>query len=152
MTRTLVPVAVLLATIAGIGLVRGPASVPAQESAQDGTDVLGGNVACVVCHIPFVKEELAKTHLAHEVTCVKCHGPSIKHANDEHIGASKPDVTYTRDQIDAACRKCHARHDVPARAVIARFLDRKLPARPAPSCTECHGRHKIEKAAEPVAP
>jgi hypothetical protein len=113
---------------------------PAEE-----TDPLGANAACYVCHVTFVKEELAKVHLAAKVACVKCHGLSDKHANDENIGATKPDITFKRAQIDASCIKCHEAHDAPARKVVARFEERHLPASPAPVCTECHGMHKIEK-------
>jgi hypothetical protein len=128
------------AILPALGILHAPAQ-------DDPTDALGGNAACYVCHIPFVKEELAKTHLAARVTCIQCHGPSAKHANDEHIGATKPDVTYTRDRIDPACVKCHERHDVPARAIVERFRARKLPADRAPTCTECHGTHRIDRAA-----
>ena len=90
----------------------------------------------------FVREEISKQHLACDVTCIKCHGVSADHANDEDIGATKPDVYYRRDQVDAMCRKCHPRHDVPARDVIARFMQRKLSVSPA-VCTDCHGQHRI---------
>ena len=115
---------------------------------SDVTDILGANAACYVCHMTFVKEELAKTHLAAKVGCIKCHGPSTKHANDEHIGATKPDITFQRRQVDAMCGKCHKGHDVAAGKIVARFVERKLPTGTAPLCTECHGTHKIAKAAE----
>lgn len=109
------------------------------------TDPLSANAGCYVCHIPFVKEELSKVHLKAKVACVKCHGLCDKHANDENIGATKPDITYKRHQIDAACVKCHEKHDAPALKVIARFQQRRLPPSPVAVCTECHGTHKIEK-------
>jgi hypothetical protein len=120
-----------------------PAAADAQAAEE--TDPLGANAACYVCHISFVKEGLSKVHLAAKVGCVKCHGLSAKHANDENIGATKPDITYKRGQIDAACQKCHEKHDVPAKEVIARFGQRKLPAKAVPVCTDCHGTHKIEQ-------
>jgi formate-dependent nitrite reductase cytochrome c552 subunit len=110
-------------------------------------EVLGQNAACYVCHMTFVKEELAKVHLANKVTCVKCHGLSEKHANDENIGATKPDIVYPRAAVDGSCQKCHEDHDVPAQRVVARFLERKLPTDRAVICTECHGTHKIDHAA-----
>ncbi len=109
-------------------------------------DPLGPNAACYVCHITFVHEELSTGHQAKKVTCVTCHGLSAGHANDEKIGATPPDVRYARGQIDAACRKCHEHHNVPAREVLVRFLERKLPARAEPVCTDCHGRHRIAAA------
>jgi Cytochrome c552 len=124
-----------------------PASSHAQPpAAQDATDVLGANAACLVCHLTFVKEDVVRTHQKEGIGCIKCHGPSVAHANDEHIGATKPDITYPRAKVDAACAKCHKEHDVSPRDVIARFLERKLPRKPAPICTDCHGTHRIARA------
>jgi cytochrome c553 len=120
-------------------------SPPAEAKPAEETDPLGANAACYVCHISFVKEELSKVHLAAKVACVKCHGLSDKHANDENIGATKPDIMYKRDQIDASCVKCHERHDVPPGKVIARFEERKLGISTKPVCSDCHGTHKIER-------
>ena len=120
-----------------------PATAEAKEAEE--TDPLGANAACYVCHMSFVKEELAKVHLAAKVACVKCHGLSAKHANDENIGATKPDITYKREQIDASCIKCHETHNVPAHKVVARFEERRLPSKGLPVCTDCHGMHRIEK-------
>ena len=93
-----------------------------------------------------MKEPLARSHQLKGVSCTKCHGASVAHANDEHIGATRPDVTYPREKVDGACAVCHKGHDVPATKVIGRFLERKLPPRPAAICTDCHGTHRIEKA------
>jgi len=43
---------------------------------------------------------LSQTHLRANVTCINCHGLSAGHANDEKIGATPPDVSFTRDQVD----------------------------------------------------
>lgn len=157
--------AVLL--LSGLGPLAGtdsPAKAPAANAATeppkaaakenkdageaDGTEILGANAACYVCHMTFVKEEMATVHLKEKVGCIECHGPSEKHANDEHIGATKPDITFKREQIDASCLKCHDTHDAPAKAVVARFVERKLSRQSAAVCTECHGMHKIEKAVD----
>lgn len=114
------------------------------------TDPLGPNAACYVCHMTFVKEPLARVHLKGKVGCIDCHGLSAKHANDENVGATKPDATYRRDQVDGSCLKCHPKHDVAARTVIARFLQRRLKDS-SPICTDCHGAHKIAKALEAAA-
>ena len=122
---------------------------PADANEEDGeTDPLGPNGACYVCHIPFVMEELAKTHLAAQISCAKCHGLSGAHANDENVGATKPDITFSREQIDAGCKECHKTHNVPAGDVVARFAERKLSPAVTAVCTDCHGTHKIEEAAE----
>jgi hypothetical protein len=145
--------------MAGIGAPRvecaGPprsASASSQPPAvPDASDVLGANAACLVCHLTFVKEPLARSHQLKGVSCTKCHGGSVAHANDEHIGATRPDVTYPREKVDGSCAVCHKGHDVPATKVIGRFLERKLPPRPAAICTDCHGTHRIEKADSPPA-
>jgi hypothetical protein len=125
-----------------------PPKARAPAGGQDATDVLGANAACLVCHLTFVKEQLVRGHQVKGVACTKCHGPSVAHANDEHIGATEPDVVFSREQVDSGCAKCHKNHDVPARNVVERFLERNLPAKRAAICTDCHGTHRIEKAAE----
>jgi len=123
------------------------APAPADEEPPE-LDPLGMNGACYVCHIPFVKEELAKTHLAEGISCAKCHGLSDKHANDEDVGATKPDITFRREQVDASCQKCHTTHDAPATKVLARFAERKLSLQTEAICTDCHGQHRIDHSAE----
>jgi hypothetical protein len=122
-----------------------PAAKP--EPPAEAVDVLGANAACCVCHMTFVAEDLVKMHLKEKVGCIDCHGLSAKHANDENIGASKPDVTFKRSQVDGNCAKCHEGHNVPAKAVIARLNERHLPAAAPPICTDCHGTHKIDRSA-----
>jgi hypothetical protein len=123
-------------------------AAPEAAPAGDATDALGANLACYVCHMTFIKEEMVRVHLKENIGCIKCHGLSDKHANDENIGATKPDVTFKRSQVDASCAQCHEGHDAPAKAVIARFQQRHLPADRTPICTDCHGTHKIERSAE----
>lgn len=115
------------------------AAAPAEEA----NDPMGANGACYVCHMTFVRESLSKSHLKAKVGCIQCHGVSAKHANDENIGATKPDVIFQRAGIDAMCVKCHEEHKASAKKVVARFLERKLPSSEPPTCTECHGEHKI---------
>jgi len=126
-----------------------PAAGAAESSEHDSgeamLDPMGPNGACYVCHMTFVWEELARVHLAEKITCVKCHGTSAAHANDENIGATKPDITYAGEKIDASCRKCHKAHDVSAREVVARWIKIGAPKRKA-VCTDCHGTHRIDQA------
>jgi len=123
-----------------------PAESGQSESSGETIDPLSVNANCYLCHIPFVREEISKVHFAEKITCIKCHGLSAAHANDEDIGATKPDITYGQDQVDKMCRECHETHDTPARAVIARFSQRKL-SDAAAVCTDCHGHHRIEEPA-----
>ena len=127
-------------------------------SGADDDPPLNPNAGCCVCHIPFIKEPLSTTHLEAKVTCVRCHGASIGHANDEHIGATPPDVKFAPGQVNPFCRACHEKHDVPPEAVVARWQE-VLRARPAAAaspaaarCTDCHGRHRIERAARAPPP
>ncbi len=142
----------LLAFSLASSLVGGPpraeADDPSGKEANDlaeETNPMFANAACYVCHIPFVKEELSTVHVKEKVTCIKCHGLSAGHANDEDIGATKPDIMYKRDQVDAMCGKCHEEHDVAAAKIVVRWQERKLSTSP-PVCTDCHGMHKIEEA------
>lgn len=107
-------------------------------------DPMSVNANCYVCHIPFVREEISRTHFAEDVTCIECHGVSAAHVNDEDIGATKPDIVYERDEIDAKCVSCHEKHKASARDVIGRYIERS----PVPDpvvCTDCHGHHRIER-------
>jgi hypothetical protein len=119
------------------------ADAPANATAD-----LAANVACYVCHGNYRPEPLAATHARHEVACVSCHGDSFAHRNDEnHL--TPPDIMIAVGKIDASCRSCHEEHDVPARAVVARFLQRRDRLADANArrvvCTDCHGSHRLEK-------
>jgi hypothetical protein len=166
--RTIALVAIALGALAllaayGVAAAQEGTAPAAEPVAEESTnDPLGPNAACYVCHMTFVREELVKIHLRAEVTCIACHGLSDRHANDEDIGATKPDVVFTREAVNDSCRACHPAHDVPPESVIARWLERGLTDSP-PVCTDCHGSHRIERPApepepepapdgEPVAP
>lgn len=123
-------------------------SANAESESSDTIDPMGPNSACYVCHMTFVHEPIAKVHKEAKIGCIECHGVSAAHANDEHIGATRPDIVYKHDQVDPSCSKCHKTHDVPAAKVVARFARRKLPLDKAPICTDCHGQHRIDRAAK----
>ena len=143
----LVALAVLLLIATGNAPLNEPVAAADSDGGNDVADPLGPNGACYVCHMTFVREELSKTHLAAKVTCIKCHGLSAKHANDENIGATEPDRTYARRRVNRMCRRCHKTHDVPAEAVVACWIERRLTESP-PVCTDCHGEHWMETAGE----
>jgi hypothetical protein len=156
LSRAALPGAVLLAAALGLLFSRGAgrtgryaagAEDPAPEAAEE-ADPLGANAACYVCHVTFVKEELSKVHLEGKITCIVCHGLSAAHANDEYVGATPPDVGFTRDQVEPLCLRCHVTHDAPARKVLTRFLKRGLSTKSPPACVDCHGSHKIEPPTE----
>ena len=127
--------------------VKDKKKVAAEEADEGQLDPLGANAACYVCHMTYVKEELSKLHLKEEIGCIECHGTSAGHANDENIGATKPDVTFKREQVNTSCRECHEDHNSAPETVIARWIELGSPKQ-LPVCTDCHGKHRIEKAAE----
>jgi len=128
--------------VAGLAVLLFLACRPRPQQA----DSLGPNAACYVCHMTFVGESLSKEHRAAGVACVRCHGLSAGHANDENIGATKPDVLIKHDQVSAFCRTCHAVHDAAPEKVVARWQERGAGKAAPPICTDCHGRHKIARA------
>ena len=142
--------AALLAGAIGSGLLLSAWSCrPRPTGGEVGS--LGPNAGCYVCHTTFLREPLSRTHLKAKVGCVRCHGVSADHANDEDIGATKPDIRFRRVQVNGHCRTCHARHDVAPEAVVARWRGRRASqptSRPAVGgivCTDCHGQHRIAK-------
>ena len=121
-------------------------SGPATDSFQtnpgepDGeVDALGTNAACYVCHMGFVKEQISKVHLSEDIGCIHCHGISAPHANDENIGATPPDMTFERGEVDTMCLKCHSRHEISAEE-LAKYQSH-------PVCTDCHGSHRLDNSA-----
>ena len=153
MRRALTLGAIAAGTLLWLSFSWGPPAAEADPRDDDAsadageTNPMGANAACYVCHIPFVREEMSKVHLQAKIACIRCHGLSAGHANDEDIGATKPDVTFKRDEINASCRKCHEEHDVPPEEVVARWFEHQRLESPA-VCTDCHGNHKIERPEE----
>lgn len=111
---------------------------PAAEAAAE-------NAACFVCHANYRSEPLAVWHAAVNVACSTCHGKSYAHRNDEN-NTTPPETMYARDKIDPACGKCHLGHDVPAKDIIARWLQRYggTTAPETAACTDCHGEHRLK--------
>jgi len=139
---------VLAAGVVGTGLMLFATGCIIREVSKaeiDKNNPLGPNAACYVCHMTYVKEPMSRLHLKHKVYCIDCHGTSAAHANDEDIGATKPDIYFKRDQVNGACRKCHSHHDAAPEKVVKRWLEKKLTVSP-PVCTDCHGSHKIKRA------
>jgi hypothetical protein len=119
---------------------------PAKPASKTDTAAHADNSSCHVCHTNYKKESLATTHAQHAVGCVRCHGPSEAHRNDEN-NITAPDTMFPLARLDAACKHCHPLHNVPARAVVARFLERKIATTSTEHlvCTECHGEHRLPR-------
>ncbi len=112
------------------------------------------NDPCYVCHMPFIKEDLAVVHAKVHVWCGTCHGPSVAHVEDEHIGVTPPDVVFKKGRVDRMCSECHdPQEHTPltektrrARLAEGKKAQREIKRRKvqvAGVCTDCHGRHWI---------
>lgn len=114
------------------------------EADEAAAPALPANEPCFVCHGNFREERLVTVHAAKKVGCVKCHGESVAHRNDEGH-RTPPERMFAPEAVDPLCRKCHKKHDVPARKVVALLQERGLQDRPAGqlTCTSCHFDHRI---------
>ncbi len=111
------------------------------EPVAEGAD----NSHCLVCHANYRREPLAARHAQAHMGCVVCHGDSFEHRNDEN-NTTPPEKMFARDAIDDACAKCHKRHDVPPRQIVARLKARGLTTDDPDAivCTDCHGDHRLK--------
>jgi hypothetical protein len=111
--------------------------------AQEGHEP-ADNFFCLVCHLNYEKEDLAKTHKAEGIGCETCHGMSDKHSEDED-SITPPDIMYPEDRIVPLCFECHKKDDLIEEAPLPH---EKLFSGEAPEpkpCTECHGEnHRLE--------
>jgi hypothetical protein len=100
------------------------------------TQAASENTACFVCHANYKTEFLANRHAKANVGCFNCHGESSAHQNDEN-NITPPEILYSADKIDPACRICHTTHKISPREIIVRWLERKEEGE-NPSCKGCH--------------
>ncbi len=130
----IVAAVVLLASVAVAGQ-KAPAKAKAKPQPAD-------NSYCAVCHANMKSEPLAKKHQAVGVGCATCHGESDKHSSDEN-NITPPDIMYAKDQIAAACMKCHAAAKLtkPKSKVAHAPFRAAKPSTAA--CTSCHGAHRL---------
>ena len=103
------------------------------------------NSRCFVCHINYVKEELAATHALADTGCAKCHGESDEHIADESWASggngTAPEIMYTRPKINPLCLSCHEAGKLDPKehkAVLEGTGKDKY-------CTDCHGKHRLAK-------
>lgn len=116
------------------------------EAKTSDTKPKADNFACFVCHANMEGEPLVEVHARKGHGCIECHGDSFAHRNDED-NVTPPDVMFPPEAIDPFCRKCHDRHDAPAKDVVARFLKR-CAGKTDPEqivCTDCHGEHHLSR-------
>jgi len=101
------------------------------------------NSRCYVCHINYVREDLAARHARANVGCARCHGQSDAHIADESWASggkgTPPEIMYPRAKINALCLGCHPSDKIDAKQhkeVLAGAGTKKY-------CTDCHGKHRL---------
>lgn len=111
------------------------------EHARKGAD----NSRCYVCHINYVREDLAAKHALADIGCARCHGQSDAHIADESWASggkgTPPEIMYPRAKINAFCLGCHPKDKIDAKRhkdVLAGTGEKKF-------CTDCHGQHRLAK-------
>ncbi len=104
---------------------------------------MADNSRCHVCHLNYVREELALDHARAGIGCAGCHGDSDEHIADESWASggngTAPDRMYPREAINPACLACH-RGDEISKTAHQAFLAGKTPQT---VCTDCHGAHRL---------
>jgi len=106
------------------------------------------NSSCMVCHVDFEEELIARVHLEAGITCMACHGDSLSHRSDE-FNITRPDVIWGRAEIEPFCRQCHLQHKHPDKVEVYRkehLSQRRENGRYVSvdsPCTDCHGKHAI---------
>jgi len=111
------------------------------EHARKGAD----NSRCFVCHINYVKEDIAAKHALADVGCAKCHGVSDAHIADESWASggkgTPPEIMYVRAKVNPLCLSCHKAGKLDSKqhkGVLAGTGQKKY-------CTDCHGDHRLPK-------
>lgn len=131
--------------LSGMAFVGEGAAAPSPTGGPGETKpTMADNSPCLVCHANFEEEPLSRRHARAGVGCVKCHGESLDHRSDEN-NTTPPDRMFPRSEIDRACRECHPTHNVPAKLVVATYLERcrEITNPEKLVCTDCHGKHRM---------
>lgn len=109
------------------------------EKPRKGAD----NSRCFVCHINYVREEIAADHAKADIGCAKCHGESDEHIADESWASggkgTAPDIMYVRAKINPLCLGCHEAGKLKPKKhkeFLAGTSEEKY-------CTDCHGEHRL---------
>jgi len=111
--------------------------------AEEPAGPMADNSRCHVCHINYVKEEIALVHARAEIACAGCHGESDAHIADESWASggngTPPDIMYPSDRINPFCMTCHPKSKIDAKQhkpLFAAGAKKK-------HCTDCHGSHRL---------
>ncbi len=109
------------------------------------TEAMVDNARCFVCHLNYKKEEIALVHAKADISCADCHGDCDEHIADESWASggngTPPEIMYRRDEVNAACMKCHSKRKMDADAHEEFFAGKTEEKH----CTDCHGEHRLGK-------
>jgi len=96
------------------------------------TGLVADNSRCHVCHLNYVREDIAVIHALANIGCADCHGQCDEHIADESWAwgenGTPPDIMYPAERINSSCKACHP--------------TAKL-GRGKKYCTDCHGDHRL---------
>jgi hypothetical protein len=112
------------------------------EEAKPATGPVADNSRCHVCHLNYVKEDIALSHAKADIGCAKCHGASDAHIADESWASggngTAPDIIYPPAKVNPSCMACHEmkKNDTDCKCTFPSLSEKK-------SCTDCHGKHRL---------
>lgn len=92
------------------------------------------NARCLVCHLNFKEEQLARRHQQAGIGCERCHGESSAHTSDED-NVTPPDIVYATRAVNPLCLKCHPEERLRPKHQAAALKQQH--------CTACHGKHRL---------
>jgi hypothetical protein len=101
------------------------------------------NSRCFVCHINYMREDIAVIHARANIGCANCHGQSDAHIADESWASggngTAPDIMYLPEKINPFCMGCHTKDKIDTDRHKPLFTGLKKTV-----CTDCHGSHRLE--------
>lgn len=113
----------------------------APELMDSGAD----NSRCHVCHVDYVREDLAVVHARAGMGCTECHGDCDAHVADESWAwggrGTPPEVMFLPERVNSFCMDCHRGDELSFRQ-HEQVLRESEGAR---RCTDCHGEHRLTK-------
>jgi hypothetical protein len=107
----------------------------------------GGTIAdnsrCHVCHMNYIKEDIAVIHARANIGCANCHGDCDAHIADESWASggngTPPGIMYPREKINPFCMGCHNKAKIDTEQHEPLFAD----SGEKKYCTDCHGNHRL---------
>ena len=107
------------------------------------SESMADNSRCFVCHVNYMKEDIAVTHARQNMGCAHCHGESDEHIADESWASggngTAPEIMYPREKINPFCMGCHTKDKIDTVQHQPLFADNNNDK----YCTDCHGEHRL---------